>query len=170
MGRGLGRSVQRLDWIGRRLEQRHPGRRLQQAEQGLDELDARLRRGIQALLSRHTTGLSALEARFMRHEPSQRIRHAEDLRRQYRERLEQVVRQRIARRRQTLGGLCRALEAVSPLATLARGYGIVQDPGDGHVVKAVADARVGQWVVVRLSDGSLGCTVDRIENQEEHND
>ncbi|MBI1196108.1 MAG: exodeoxyribonuclease VII large subunit [Gammaproteobacteria bacterium] len=160
--RRLDHYAQRLDWVERRLQQRHPGRRLQLAEQGLADLDRRLHRAVQTLLLRNTTRLREVEARFMRHEPSRRIQHAEMLRRQYRERLEQIMLRRLERRRQTLAGLCRALDAVSPLATLARGYGIVRD-GDGHVIKAVTDACVGQGVEVRLRDGRLACTVDRIE-------
>ena len=167
MERCLEQHAQRLDWIGRRLDQRHPGRRLQQTAQGLNDLEVRLRRAMQDLLLRRKTGLRELEVRFLRHEPTQRIRHAEILRRQYRERLEQVMVRGLERRRHGLAGLCRALDAVSPLATLARGYAIVQDGADGHVIKGVADARVGQGVEVRLRDGRLGCTIDRIEYQEE---
>lgn len=161
--RRLAHYAQRLDWVERRLQQRHPGRRLQRAEQGLVALDRRLRQSMQALLLRKTTRLRETEARFMRHEPTRRVHHAETLRRQYAERLEQIMMRRLERRRQALAGLCRALDAVSPLATLARGYGIVRDEKDGHVVKDVADARVGQAVEVRLRDGSLGCKVERID-------
>ena len=53
-----------------------------------------------------------------------------------------------------LRGLARSLEAVSPLATVARGYAILQRD-DGHVIRAVHDVRVGDRVQARLGDGTL---------------
>jgi len=167
MGRQLEQHSQRLDWIGRRLEQRHPGRRLEQAGRGLTELEARLNRAMKALLLHRRGGLHELGARFMRHEPTQRVLHAEALRCRYRDRLEQIMVRRIERHGQDLAGLCRALDAVSPLATLARGYAIVRDEANGDVVKQLADACVGQRIEVRISDGLLGCSVERIEYQED---
>ena len=55
-----------------------------------------------------------------------------------------------------LRGLARSLEAVSPLATVARGYAILQHE-DGRVVRGVGDAAVGDQLDARLADGSCGC-------------
>jgi len=167
MERQLDQYAQRLDWIGRRLEQRHPGRRLEQAAQGLNELDARLRRAMNVLLQNRRASLHELSARFLRHDPTQRIQHAQLLSRQYRDRLKQLMVRRIERRGQALAGLCRALDAVSPLATLARGYAIARDGADGHIIKQLEDTGVGQEIEVRVSDGRLGCTVDSLHNQED---
>ena len=53
-----------------------------------------------------------------------------------------------------LRGLARSLEAVSPLATVARGYSILRHP-DGRVVRSVLDAAPGDRLEARLSDGML---------------
>jgi exodeoxyribonuclease VII large subunit len=50
------------------------------------------------------------------------------------------------------------LRALSPSATLARGYAIVQKP-DGHVVRSTAEASEGDPLRVRLGDGTLDVTV-----------
>ena len=53
-----------------------------------------------------------------------------------------------------LRGLARSLEAVSPLATVARGYAILQHP-DGRVVRSVLDTTPGDRLDARLADGVL---------------
>ena len=58
-----------------------------------------------------------------------------------------------------LRGLARSLETVSPLATVARGYAIVQHE-DGRIVRGVSDAAVEDALDVRLADGRLRVRVE----------
>lgn len=58
-----------------------------------------------------------------------------------------------------LHGLARSLEAVSPLATVARGYAILQHE-DGRIVRSVGDVDRGQRLDARLRDGALKLRVD----------
>ncbi|MBV1849081.1 exodeoxyribonuclease VII large subunit [Catellatospora tritici] len=51
------------------------------------------------------------------------------------------------------------LRALSPAATLARGYAIVQR-ADGHVVRAAAEVGAGDALRVRLAEGELAATVN----------
>lgn len=53
------------------------------------------------------------------------------------------------------------LDALSPLAVIARGYAVVRD-GEGRVVARAAQARAGEDVQVRLSDGILDCSVTAV--------
>jgi exodeoxyribonuclease VII large subunit len=53
----------------------------------------------------------------------------------------------------------RGLHAVSPLATLDRGYAIVEDADSGQVLMRAADATVGADVRTRLAKGELIATV-----------
>ncbi|MEV0605836.1 exodeoxyribonuclease VII large subunit [Polymorphospora rubra] len=57
--------------------------------------------------------------------------------------------------RQTLA----RLRALSPAATLQRGYAIVQR-ADGHVVRAAGEVAKGDQIRLRLAEGELGATVD----------
>jgi len=50
------------------------------------------------------------------------------------------------------------LRALSPAATLQRGYAIVQR-ADGHVVRAAAEVRADDSLRVRLAEGELRATV-----------
>lgn len=58
-----------------------------------------------------------------------------------------------------LQGLARSLEAVSPLATVGRGYAILLRD-DGRAVRSVADARPGDRLEARLRDGRLRVRVE----------
>jgi len=50
------------------------------------------------------------------------------------------------------------LEALSPLAVIARGYAMVSD-GEGGVVSSVGSVGEGDRLAVRVADGSIDCTV-----------
>jgi exodeoxyribonuclease VII large subunit len=52
------------------------------------------------------------------------------------------------------------LEAVSPLATLARGYAIVRHP-DGRIVRQLTEVGPGDPLTVLISDGEIGVTVNK---------
>ena len=51
-----------------------------------------------------------------------------------------------------------ALDALSPLKVLARGYAVAQS-GDGMVLKGAAEVAAGERIRVRLAQGSLQCDV-----------
>lgn len=59
--------------------------------------------------------------------------------------------------------LTSALDAMSPLKVLGRGYAVVRS--GNRVIKSVQDVGVGEPISIRLSDGAIGATV--IERQEE---
>jgi exodeoxyribonuclease VII large subunit len=54
--------------------------------------------------------------------------------------------------------LASALDAMSPLKVLARGYSIAVK-ADGTVIKRAVDAKTGEAITVKTSDGSINCKV-----------
>ena len=62
------------------------------------------------------------------------------------------------RERSRLRELARSLSAISPLATVARGYSILQRE-DGRVVRAVEDVASGDRVDARVTNGTLKLNV-----------
>jgi exodeoxyribonuclease VII large subunit len=68
------------------------------------------------------------------------------------------MQRRLEQRQSRLQGLARSLSAISPLATVARGYSILQHP-DGRVVRSVGDVASGDTLDARVSDGQLRVTV-----------
>jgi exodeoxyribonuclease VII large subunit len=65
-------------------------------------------------------------------------------------------------RRERIAGMGKALAAMNPGATLARGYAIVRGE-DGRVIRRAVDAPAGTRLNVRLSEGAVRATVDEIE-------
>jgi len=54
------------------------------------------------------------------------------------------------------------LHVLSPLATLERGYAIIED-AEGNIVTRVSQIKEGDAVRTRLQDGVLNCEVRSIE-------
>jgi exonuclease VII large subunit len=53
----------------------------------------------------------------------------------------------------------RRLEALSPLGVLGRGYAVVTRKEDGNVISRVAQARAGEQVTIRVSDGQMDAEI-----------
>lgn len=70
-------------------------------------------------------------------------------------RLDRKMAHRLALAESRLAVLGAELRAVSPLATLARGYAIVRGP-NGRIVRSVQDVHAGDSLSVRVSDGEFG--------------
>jgi exodeoxyribonuclease VII large subunit len=70
----------------------------------------------------------------------------------------------LANSRHRLNIAVRALNAVSPLATLDRGYAIVTDAKSGRVLTNAAQAKAGDPIGARLSKGTISATVTGIAN------
>jgi exodeoxyribonuclease VII large subunit len=133
---------------------RHPGRRLQEQSQRLDLLELRLIRAMQQGRLRPLQQVRALGKRLSLQSPDrklagQRQRVVIEL-----QRLAQCMRHLLQQRRLTLASLVHALQTVSPLATLARGYSITSD-ASGHVLTSCDDVRPGATIHTRLAEGSV---------------
>jgi exodeoxyribonuclease VII large subunit len=57
------------------------------------------------------------------------------------------------------------VRALSPLATLRRGYTLLQDPA-GRLVTAPAEVSAGDSLVARLATGSLHVSVTEVDHHE----
>jgi len=66
----------------------------------------------------------------------------------------------VAGQRERLKTLAAALDAMSPLKVLGRGYAIAQR-ADGKAVLSTEDVAPGDFLQLRLSDGELGCRVEK---------
>lgn len=75
-------------------------------------------------------------------------------------RLKIEIKHRLSEYKQQLLATIAALDLVSPLATLARGYAIINK--QDKVINQVAAISPGDKITARLSDGTLHCHVDKI--------
>ena len=60
-----------------------------------------------------------------------------------------------------LGALSAALDAMSPLAVLGRGYAMPQRE-DGSVLRSAADVSAGDKLTVTMGDGAIDCRVEEV--------
>jgi exodeoxyribonuclease VII large subunit len=155
---------QRLQWLGKRLQQRHPGQHLIQQAQRLDELEQRLLRSIKQQLQQRTLKLGSLHAGLQRHQPLLRISHLNTRFRHIEQRLQQCMHRQLERCQQRLTNNSHALDTVSPLATLGRGYAIIQS-SEGTIIRTASSVDPGQQISARLGHGRLNCTVNSTDTQ-----
>lgn len=71
------------------------------------------------------------------------------------------------KKRNTLAGICSALDALSPMKVLMRGYSVAST--DGEVIKSVDDIKRGDSFTLTLSDGSVECTAAENPERRSHN-
>jgi exodeoxyribonuclease VII large subunit len=154
------RKRQALTWMDKRLK--HPGRRLQELAQRVDELQTRLIKGQQRWLRHTGARLTALTARLAQHTPLHRVVRLSDRRQDLTRRLGSAMVRLHDEKVQYLRANVRALHAVSPLATLGRGYAIVQRE-DGSVVRTPTEVAVGDRVRARLAQGALHVRIEEKE-------
>lgn len=81
-------------------------------------------------------------------------------------RLNQALERTVAQNRERLAGLAAALDAMSPMKVLSRGYAIARD-GEGRVLSSVKQTGAGEKLTLRLADGSLRCHVDQVQGPEQ---
>lgn len=146
--------------LDHRLGQCHPERRLQRQRQLLDELEARLMRAIRFRIDRLSHRLTAQRSRLWAGRPHVRLRHAQERLARASAALRRAMDGRLTEHRRRLAGASRALDAVSPLGTLERGYAIVRRWPDGTVVQSPEQAPVDTRLQLRLRRGSLICRVE----------
>ncbi len=70
----------------------------------------------------------------------------------------------VERRRLEVRALAGRLQALSPLATLARGYAVITT-ADGRAVTKVAAVTPGQHIVARLQDGRIHARVEQVDDR-----
>ena len=146
--------------LGHRLSRSHPGVQLRESTQQLDSLEVRLQLSSQQLLSGYKTRLGKLAAALRGVMPQRQLL---DLNSRYRwgsHKLERAILERIGHKKARLELAARALQTVSPLRTLDRGYAIVTLATHGGIVTDSSSVEIGSSIMVRLSRGELIATVN----------
>jgi exodeoxyribonuclease VII large subunit len=127
---------QTLDWLARRLIQTSPEQTLLRQHERLNDMQRRLLSAMRQGVAVQRPILANLWQRLQRSGP-----------------------ETIAAPTHRLQLAMRGLHAVSPLATLDRGYAIVEDVESGTVMMNADDAMIGSDIRARLANGELTATV-----------
>lgn len=148
-----------LEWLIGRLKQTHPGRRLQDQAQRMDELEIRLCRLIKNKIGQLRAEIRTDAARLHASNPLKQIEILGTRQQHCSQRLVNAWVRNIEAKKRALAGLSQTLDAVSPLATLSRGYTITSRQENGAIVRSFTETRIGEIVETRLSRGRLICCV-----------
>jgi len=152
-----------LKWLSGRLQQQHPGQQLRAQAQRLDELELRLRNGTTRRLREQRAAANTLEAQLRRHTPTARINTLTTRLNALDRQLGSTMLHRLDHSRQQLGSSARALNAISPLATLDRGYAIVKQADGEKIIRSADEVEVGDRIETRLGRGRLRSTVEETQ-------
>ena len=154
--------AQQLDWLGKRLQAASPAATLQRQRDNLRENGGRLLAALRQQFLAETNRLQVLRSDLVRLSPALSVQRSVNQLAGLRQRLETAAGRRLADANHRLSLLGRALHSVSPLATLERGYAIVEDAATGKVLVSAADTGVGNEIRIRLSRGLLLGNVTKV--------
>jgi exodeoxyribonuclease VII large subunit len=159
MGRALRTHALALGAMAQRLQISHPGAKLVQHAQRLDDLELRLRLALRAGVGAKQQRLETLSTRLWRENPRHRLEALCAQAAAMRQRLVTAFSASLNALDQRLALASRTLDAVSPLATLGRGFAVVSRVSDGVVLRDVEQAPVGTEIEARLARGRLRAQV-----------
>jgi exodeoxyribonuclease VII large subunit len=161
----LQRNMQGLDYLAHRLAQRDPAVRLQEQTRQLMRLAEALERAARASIRDASLRLAGMNARLNVQHPGRKL---EDYRQRIvasQQSVQRSMRNRLQRARDRFHDLGRTLHAVSPLATLGRGYAVLSVTTTGAVVTQAQQAHAGSLLTAQLADGRVYCTVDSTSDE-----
>lgn len=114
-----------------------------------------------SLLTAYQTGLDALAADLHYASPLRRIQTDRQRLDDFARRKMSALKHRVALANSRLQGFERRLNSLNPLAVLGRGYAMVTRHRDGKLVSQVEQAKPGDEIQVRVSNGAFDAIVSK---------
>ena len=152
--RQLQTHAQRVDHQLARLQAQRPQARLARDRERLSNLRRRLAGTLREQLQLRHNRLDRLHGRLLGQHPRSRLSLLSRRLDEHDQRLRRAIVQILERRRTDLKHAGHALHAISPLATLERGYAIIFD-SQGQVLRSARNVTAGTPLRARLIDGEL---------------
>jgi exodeoxyribonuclease VII large subunit len=163
--RQLKHCREKLSWLEKSLRQQHPGEKLQRNAQRLDELELRIKQAMQRRLAYDAQQLALFTHQLRQWRPGRRISAHRQQLHYCRQRLDRAIRLKINALRQRQTAVSQTLHAVSPLATLERGYSITQHRDSGKIVKSAAELNNGDFLRCRFASGQVISQVKQVVDE-----
>lgn len=160
--RKLNQKQQTLDWLSQRLQQQHPGQKLARNAQRMEELEARLTLGIHTKIRHMTASIEAKSAKLWQHNPAVIINSHKQRQDYLSKRLAFAATHKLEQLKQRLLNSSQTLHAVSPLATLNRGYAMAIRPSSGEIIRSTEQLKLGDIVQTRLAQGRFTSQIKNI--------
>ncbi|MEK4261616.1 exodeoxyribonuclease VII large subunit [Paenibacillus sp. FSL R7-0163] len=153
------RGRERHSVLQRSLALAGPRRTLIQHTQRLDMLRERLQRSADARLSRSRERKAVLHHSLQRFHPRDSVAAARQRTDSMRRELMGAMQARLQEKRSRYVAEIRHLDALSPLKVMSRGYSLVYDEAEEHLIKSLTEVQLGDLVVIKMNDGQLNCQV-----------
>ncbi|HET6464241.1 MAG TPA: exodeoxyribonuclease VII large subunit [Nitrospiria bacterium] len=161
MRRGLEMARSRLNVYQRSL--RDPRKAIEASLFRLDELEVRIRRGLFNTLRHQAQRLRHARESLRHRSPVERLHRLGTRTQELTKRFELQAGFYLRQKRNRLESLLTALDGLSPLAILSRGYSITRKLPEMRLIKKAQEVNPGMRVQVRLHQGELICRVEETE-------
>lgn len=148
-------SLQKLQHLRARL--RHPREKIEQWQQRLDYAQLNLVKQLKARLNEQSQTLEWSSQALLKAKPNTKAQLA--TLKQTTQRLNRALPLLIQSKKNRLCAAADALDLVSPLATLKRGYSITMDK-QARVIKSRDDIKHHQELTIKFADGSVNATAN----------
>lgn len=145
-----------VEGITKRL--RHPSEQLQQHSQRIDDLEIRLIRSFKHKLSNSQQRTEQLTTRLLTQHPTKQLMSLQQRLIGLEQQLKRLMQEKLKQCQWQLSSQVQALQIMSPLATLERGYSIVLTE-QGQIVQSAEQTKQGQILKVKLNKGQLAVEV-----------
>jgi len=155
---------QALDRLYLRLQSLRPQARLTLLAQRQQQLARRLHAVMRERLYQGHARLRHTGALLTATRPQHRLAALRERLRRLHPRAQTAIVSQLQRHTQHLRELARSLDAISPLATVARGYAIIEQT-DGTAVRSIHQVQRGERVTAQLMDGRLQLWVEQRQEQ-----
>lgn len=126
------------------------------------EARARLDGAVRGLVATEGRWLADMRSRPALRDPMAAFAAHHDRLELLRHRLGAAIRHRLREEQSDVRAMLGSIRAMSPKATLERGYAVLVD-GRRHSVSSVTDSSVGEQITAYLADGRLGLRVTAVE-------
>ncbi len=144
----------------------HPAARIEQWMQKMDEAAERLRLGAKSFTDDAARRLAFLKAALDHRAPLGDVRAAAARSANAAKAMNLAAERTVQARRHRLDQLSARLDALSPLATLQRGYAIAVNE-QGAAIRTIGSVEVGQKIEVRVADGRIGAAVEKLRRKDQ---
>ena len=152
-------NAQRLDWLAKRLAQSSPATTVARQRDWLKNLKQVLAGAVRHDLAVRARHVEQARSRLLQQSPAIRVQRSIQQLSGLTGRLRSAAHSSVGDPRHRLQIAATALNSVSPLATLQRGYAIVTDRISGKIVRDAGMVSSGDVVDARLAHGSISAKI-----------
>lgn len=143
---------QSLAWLEKQLI--HPGKRLEEHSQRLDDLETRLLLQMKQTLNLGQAEFTTQKAQLLAQTPRHHIEQLNMRIAALQQRSQLACQQALKDANTAIAHIAQRLDTVSPLATLSRGYSITKN-NKGALIRTASDVAIGETITTDLGSGTL---------------